>query len=63
MRRWRGAMIMLAAGAAIFGLAWANGHGWEMLWLPAVMLGAGWPRQGRRWSSRAIAPERPVPQA
>ncbi|HEY2938266.1 MAG TPA: hypothetical protein VGJ27_00490 [Gaiellaceae bacterium] len=44
MRRWRGAIVALPAGTAIFGLAWANGHGWEMLWLPAVMLGAAWPR-------------------
>jgi hypothetical protein len=38
MRRWRGAMIALAAGTSIFGLAWASGHGWEMLWIPAVLL-------------------------
>jgi hypothetical protein len=44
MRRWRGAVVALAVGTAIIGLAWANGHGWETIWLPAVMLGAAWPR-------------------
>jgi hypothetical protein len=42
-RRWT--VLATAGGAAIFGLAAANGHAWEMLWLPGVMLGASWPRK------------------
>jgi hypothetical protein len=42
-RRWRWAIVAAAGGSVIFGLAAANGHAWEMAWLPAVILGASWP--------------------
>jgi hypothetical protein len=47
-RRWRGAIVSGAVGSAIFVLAWSKGHGWELLWLPAVMLGAAWPRASKQ---------------
>jgi len=45
--RTLGAVASNAGAAAIFGLAAANGHAWEMLWLPGVMLGASWPRTSK----------------
>jgi hypothetical protein len=59
------AVLAVAAAAAVFGLAVANGHPWELVWLPAVVLGAVWPyesnggirsclrRLGRRGESQA----------
>jgi hypothetical protein len=44
-RRWRWTLVALASGGAVFGLAAANGHAWEMLWLPGVTVGAAWPRE------------------
>jgi hypothetical protein len=31
-------------GVAVFAVSVAHGEGLTMLWLPAVMLGASWPR-------------------
>ncbi|HET7808048.1 MAG TPA: hypothetical protein VFK71_06080 [Gaiellaceae bacterium] len=44
MRRWRRALLATAGGLAIFALSVALGEGLTMLWLPAVLLGASWPR-------------------
>ena len=48
MRRWRWSLVATAVGLAVFALSVANGDGLTMLWLPAVMLGASWPRGKRR---------------
>ena len=37
------AVLAVAAAAAVFGLAVANGHPWELVWLPAVVLAAASP--------------------
>jgi hypothetical protein len=42
-RLWGWRLVALAAGGAAFGLAASNGQALEMLWLPAVILGAIWP--------------------
>ena len=42
--RWTPAIAAAAFGAAIFGFAAAAGHAWELVWFPAVVLGAAWPR-------------------
>jgi hypothetical protein len=42
-KRWRRPIVVTATGSAVFGLSIANGHGLELLWLPAVLLGASWP--------------------
>jgi hypothetical protein len=41
-------------GIAILGLATANGHAFEMLWLPAVLVGAAWPTDGSRTLRRCL---------
>jgi hypothetical protein len=41
--RWWRALAFTAAGSVVFGLSVANGHGLELVWLPAVLLGASWP--------------------
>ena len=48
MRRWRWTFLATAGGIAIFGLSLEHGEGLTMLWLPAVLLGASWPRGARR---------------
>jgi hypothetical protein len=35
--------VAFALGFGIFTPAAVNGYTWEMLWLPAVMVGAAWP--------------------
>jgi hypothetical protein len=44
MRRWRWTLAATAIGVAVFALSIAHGEGLTMLWLPAVLLGASWPR-------------------
>jgi hypothetical protein len=49
MRKW-GATIFASAlglGLGAYGIAAANGHAWEMLWLPAVVVWASWPYEPR----------------
>ena len=49
MPRWmppRRAALAGLIGIAILGLAAANGHAFELLWLPAVLVGAAWPTDG-----------------
>jgi hypothetical protein len=46
--RWRWTFLAAACGIAIFALSVAQGEGLTMLWLPAVLLGASWPRGARR---------------
>ena len=43
MRKWRWTVLTAALGLGVYALATAGGHAWEMLWLPAVMVGAVWP--------------------
>jgi len=61
-RRQRWALVALAGGAALFGLSAANGHGWETVWLPAVLLGTAWPSESngklRRCLRRLRRPSR-----
>jgi len=43
-RSWIVPLAITAAGAAIFGLSVAHGDGLALVWLPAVLLAAAWPR-------------------
>ena len=36
-------MLVIALGLGIYVLAAVNGYALEMLWLPAVTVGAAWP--------------------
>ena len=35
--------LAFVLGVGIYALAVVNGYAWEMLWLPAVTVGAAWP--------------------
>jgi len=39
-------LAFTAAGSVAFALSAANGNGLELVWLPAVLLGASWPDGG-----------------
>jgi hypothetical protein len=44
--RWLPFAITSGLALAAWGLALAHGYGWAMIWLPGVVAGAAWPRQG-----------------
>lgn len=46
--KWTVPLVVDAVALAIWALAAAKGHGLEMLWLPAVVIGAAWPSNPRR---------------
>ena len=60
MRRWWRPLAFTAAGSFAFGVSAAQGGGLELLWLPAVLLGASWPSEAsgsirgclERWRAR-----------
>jgi hypothetical protein len=43
--RWLPLAFMTAAALALWALAAANGYAWQLIWLPAVVAGAAWPRR------------------
>jgi len=46
--RWLRFAITSGLALAVWGLAAAHGYGWAMIWLPAMVAGAAWPRQSKR---------------
>jgi hypothetical protein len=48
VRRWLPFAVAAAGALTLWGLAVANGYGWAMIWLPAAVTGASWPRRGDR---------------
>jgi hypothetical protein len=53
MTRWAATLAAGICALAVWGIAAGHGHGWELIWLPAVVLGAAWPRSALR--SRCFA--------
>jgi hypothetical protein len=47
-RRWITPLAALFCGLAVFVLAAINGHAFEVIWLPAVLLAASWPSDSKR---------------
>jgi hypothetical protein len=45
--RWLPLAVTTSA-LALWALAAAHGFGWQMVWLPAAVAGAAWPRHGER---------------
>jgi hypothetical protein len=37
-------VVGTSAALALWALAAVHGYAWEMIWLPAVVAGAAWPR-------------------
>ncbi len=46
--RWLRFALLAGAAVAMWALAAANGYGWQLLWLPAVIAGAAWPAHRQR---------------
>ena len=46
VQRWLPFAVTTGLALAAWGLAAAHGYGWAMIWLPAVVAGAAWLRQG-----------------
>jgi hypothetical protein len=46
--RWLPLAVSTSATLALWALAAAHGYGWQMLWLPAAVAGAAWPRHRKR---------------
>ena len=46
--RWLPLAFTTGAALALWALAAANGYAWQLIWLPAVVAGAAWPRHRTR---------------
>jgi hypothetical protein len=46
VQRWLPFAVATGGALALWGLAVAHGYGWAMIWLPAAVAGAAWPRRG-----------------
>jgi hypothetical protein len=57
----RRAAVAGLIGIAILGLAAANDHAFEMLWLPAVLAGAAWSTDRSRTLRRCLRRTRERP--
>jgi hypothetical protein len=42
--RWLPFAFTTSAALALWAIAAAHGYGWQMIWLPAAVAGAAWPR-------------------
>ena len=42
--RWFPSSVLIAIAVAIWALAAFHGYAWQLIWLPAVVAGASWPR-------------------
>jgi hypothetical protein len=48
VHRWLPLTVATTTALALWGLAAVHGYGWAMIWLPAAVAGAAWPKQGKR---------------
>jgi hypothetical protein len=46
--RWLPLALTTGAALALWALAAANGYAWQLIWLPATVAGAAWPRHSTR---------------
>ena len=46
--RWLPLALTTGAALALWALAAANGYAWRLIWLPAAVAGAAWPRHRTR---------------
>ena len=46
--RWLPLAFTTGAALALWALAAANGYAWQLIWLPAAVAGAAWPRHHTR---------------
>jgi hypothetical protein len=48
--RWLPLVVTTTVALALWALAAARGYGWQMIWLPAPVAGAGWPRRDKTFA-------------
>jgi hypothetical protein len=60
-RSWGAAAAMAVLGLAVFAMSLVSGLGLAMIWLPAVMVAAAWPRTpaGERRCLRRVRRRKP----
>jgi len=46
--RWLPLALTISAALGIWAIAAAHGYAWQMIWLPAAVAGAAWPRGRKR---------------
>ena len=46
--RWLPLAFTTSAALPLWALAAAHGYAWQMIWLPAAVAGAAWPRDRQR---------------
>ena len=52
--RWLPLALTTSAALGIWVLAVAHGFGWQMIWLPAAVAGAAWPRDRKRTLGKCL---------
>jgi hypothetical protein len=52
--KWLPFALLTTLAVAIWALAAAHDHAWELVWLPAVIAGAAWPTRERKSVQRCI---------
>ena len=46
-KRWLPLAVTTSVAVSLWAVAAAHGYGWQMLWLPAAVVGATWPKGTR----------------
>ena len=52
--RWLPLGIATGAALALWALAAAKGYAWQLIWLPAAVAGAAWPRHHTRTLDKCL---------
>jgi hypothetical protein len=52
--RWLPLAFTTGAALALWALATANGYAWQLIWLPAAVAGAAWPRHRTRTLDKCL---------
>jgi hypothetical protein len=58
-KRWLPLVLSTSVALALWGLATTRGYAWQLIWLPAAVTGAAWPRKRKRPLRDCIRPPRP----
>ena len=54
--RWLPLAFTTGAALALWALAAANGYAWQLIWLPAAVAGAAWPRHRTAYARQLPSP-------
>jgi len=56
IHRWLPFVVLIGVALALWGIAAAHGYGLPMIWLPAAIAGAAWPRKRDPTAHRQCRP-------